>query len=69
MAPEYARQGKFSVKSDAFSFGVIVLEIVSGQKNGGFHNEGNVEHLLSFVCLPSSSSSLPLEVLEKEIRN
>ncbi|KAI4312048.1 hypothetical protein MLD38_036904 [Melastoma candidum] len=33
MAPEYAARGKFSVKSDIFSFGVLVLEIISGQKN------------------------------------
>ncbi|XP_071934961.1 G-type lectin S-receptor-like serine/threonine-protein kinase At4g27290 isoform X1 [Coffea arabica] len=36
MAPEYAVDGLFSVKSDVFSFGVLVLEIVSGEKNRGF---------------------------------
>ena len=56
MAPEYARHGKLSMKLDVFSFGVIILEIVSGQKNGGFRNGDNVEHLLSFVCLPSLPS-------------
>ncbi|CAM0879080.1 unnamed protein product [Alopecurus aequalis] len=33
MAPEYASHGIFSVKSDVFSFGVLVLEIISGKKN------------------------------------
>lgn len=33
MSPEYAMQGIFSVKSDVFSFGVIVLEILTGKKN------------------------------------
>ncbi|XP_050210120.1 G-type lectin S-receptor-like serine/threonine-protein kinase RKS1 [Mercurialis annua] len=33
MSPEYAVFGKFSIKSDVFSFGVIVLEIVTGKKN------------------------------------
>ncbi|KAG5255283.1 G-type lectin S-receptor serine/threonine-protein kinase [Salix suchowensis] len=33
MSPEYAMEGVFSVKSDAYSFGVLVLEIVSGRKN------------------------------------
>ncbi|XP_054787230.1 cysteine-rich receptor-like protein kinase 29 [Prosopis cineraria] len=49
MAPEYARHGQFSVKSDIFSFGVLILEIVSGQKNGGLHNMENVEHLPSLA--------------------
>ncbi|KAK7314062.1 hypothetical protein VNO77_39271 [Canavalia gladiata] len=37
MAPEYAMEGLFSVKSDVFSFGVLVLEIISGRKNSGFY--------------------------------
>ena len=32
MAPEYAMFGKFSIKSDVFSFGVLILEIISSQK-------------------------------------
>lgn len=47
MPPEYALHGQFSVKSDVFSFGVIVLEIVSGKKNTYFSNGETVEHLLS----------------------
>ncbi|KAM5563029.1 putative receptor-like protein kinase [Rosa sericea] len=49
MAPEYVMRGQFSVKSDVFSFGVLVLEIVSGQKNSSFRNRGNVEDLLSYA--------------------
>lgn len=33
MAPEYAIDGLFSIKSDAFSFGVLLLEIICGSKN------------------------------------
>ncbi|CAL9772378.1 unnamed protein product, partial [Musa acuminata subsp. burmannicoides] len=32
MSPEYAMDGIFSVKSDVFSFGVLILEIISGKK-------------------------------------
>ncbi|KAI4297543.1 hypothetical protein L6164_037428 [Bauhinia variegata] len=37
MAPEYAMEGLFSVKSDVFSFGVLLLEIISGKRNSGFY--------------------------------
>ncbi|GLT27483.1 hypothetical protein SLA2020_024780 [Shorea laevis] len=33
MAPEYIKHGHFSVKTDIFSFGIMILEILSGQKN------------------------------------
>lgn len=33
MSPEYALEGLFSVKSDVFSFGVVLLEIISGERN------------------------------------
>ncbi|XP_058094644.1 G-type lectin S-receptor-like serine/threonine-protein kinase At4g27290 [Magnolia sinica] len=38
MSPEYAIDGLFSVKSDVFSFGVLLLEIISGKRNNGYHN-------------------------------
>uniref|UniRef100_A0ACD5ZVX3 Uncharacterized protein n=1 Tax=Avena sativa TaxID=4498 RepID=A0ACD5ZVX3_AVESA len=34
MAPEFVMEGVFSVKSDVFGFGVLMLEILSGQRNG-----------------------------------
>ena len=40
MSPEYVVFGKFSTKSDVFSFGVILLEIVSGKKN----NDSYLKH-------------------------
>ncbi|KAL5841911.1 hypothetical protein ACOSQ3_012514 [Xanthoceras sorbifolium] len=49
MAPEYLLRGQFSVKSDVFSFGVLVLEIISGQKNSSFHNGEEIEDLLTYA--------------------
>ncbi|XP_042061239.1 G-type lectin S-receptor-like serine/threonine-protein kinase At4g27290 [Salvia splendens] len=45
MSPEYAIDGMFSIKSDVFSFGVLVLEIVSGKRNRGFCHEQNQNSL------------------------
>ncbi|XP_022720572.1 putative receptor-like protein kinase At4g00960 isoform X1 [Durio zibethinus] len=49
MAPEYAMEGLFSVKSDVFSFGVLLLEIISGRRNNGFHLSEHGESLLTFA--------------------
>ena len=57
MAPE-CMHGQFSVKSDVFSFGMLVLEMVTGQKNQCFRDGENSEDLLSFVSIHSSNLSL-----------
>lgn len=50
MAPEYAVLGHVSTKSDVFSFGVIILEIVTGRKNSVSSSEATMaRHLLSYV--------------------
>ncbi|GJT86987.1 G-type lectin S-receptor-like serine/threonine-protein kinase [Tanacetum coccineum] len=46
ISPEYAVHGQFSIKSDVFSFGVLVLEIVSGKKNTGFTHADHSDNLL-----------------------
>ncbi|KAI7738788.1 hypothetical protein M8C21_022734 [Ambrosia artemisiifolia] len=46
ISPEYAVHGHFSIKSDVFSFGVLVLEIVSGKKNREFSHEDHSDNLL-----------------------
>jgi len=49
MSPEYAMDGNFSVKSDVFSFGVLVLEIITGKKNRGFYYSNEDMNLLGNV--------------------
>ncbi|KAJ4912807.1 Cysteine-rich receptor-like protein kinase 29 [Raphanus sativus] len=52
MAPEYAIHGQFSVKTDVFSFGVLVIEIITGKRNNngrGSDDDEDAEDLLSWV--------------------
>ncbi|KAK6932433.1 Bulb-type lectin domain [Dillenia turbinata] len=49
MSPEYAMKGSFSEKSDVFSFGVLLLEIISGQKNNAYHHETPSLNLIEHV--------------------
>ncbi|XP_041025861.1 G-type lectin S-receptor-like serine/threonine-protein kinase At1g11330 [Juglans microcarpa x Juglans regia] len=49
MSPEYAMEGRFSEKSDIFSFGVLLLEIVSGRRNTSFYHDEQAMSLLEFV--------------------
>lgn len=51
MAPEYAIDGLYSIKSDVFSYGVLVLEIITGKRNRGFCHPDHHLNLLGHVCL------------------
>ncbi|KAK1364895.1 Receptor-like serine/threonine-protein kinase [Heracleum sosnowskyi] len=42
MSPEYAMEGLFSIKSDVFSFGILLLEIIMGRKNSTYYAENSV---------------------------
>ena len=49
MSPEYAVFGRFSTKSDVFSFGIILLEIVTGKRNNGSYQEDPSMNLIGHV--------------------
>uniref|UniRef100_A0A803LL34 Uncharacterized protein n=1 Tax=Chenopodium quinoa TaxID=63459 RepID=A0A803LL34_CHEQI len=76
MSPEYAMEGRFSEKSDVFSFGVLLLEIVSGRRNNSFTDEDtwsllshawklwNEDDILSLIDPTISGSTFQLEILK-----
>ncbi|XP_073147580.1 G-type lectin S-receptor-like serine/threonine-protein kinase At1g11300 isoform X2 [Henckelia pumila] len=49
MAPEYAVRGRLSEKSDVFSFGVLLLEIISGRRNASFENDEQSPSLIGYA--------------------
>ncbi|CAA2966468.1 g-type lectin s-receptor-like serine threonine-kinase [Olea europaea subsp. europaea] len=51
MSPEYVANGKYSVKSDVFSLGVLLLEIMSGRKNRTFKHPDHHHNLVGHAWL------------------
>lgn len=49
MAPEYAIHGIVSTKTDVFSFGVLLLEIVSGKKTNSCYHPERPLNLIGYV--------------------
>ncbi|KAJ9553674.1 hypothetical protein OSB04_017719 [Centaurea solstitialis] len=68
ISPEYAVHGRFSIKSDVFSFGVLVLEIVSGMKNREFSHEDHRDNLLGHAWRLYREDKL-IELMSESLRN
>ncbi|KAH7661077.1 Non-specific serine/threonine protein kinase protein [Dioscorea alata] len=67
MALEYALDGVFSMKSDVFSFGVLILEIISGQRNRVFLSNPHL-YLLGKAWRLCNDGKV-LDLLDPLIRN
>uniref|UniRef100_A0A0E0M481 non-specific serine/threonine protein kinase n=1 Tax=Oryza punctata TaxID=4537 RepID=A0A0E0M481_ORYPU len=61
MAPEYAMEGIFSVKTDVYSFGVLLLEVISGLKIS------NIDRIMDFPNLIVYAWSLWMEGKAKDM--
>ncbi|XP_022734147.1 G-type lectin S-receptor-like serine/threonine-protein kinase At4g27290 isoform X2 [Durio zibethinus] len=68
MPPEYAIDGLFSVKSDIFSFGVLLLEILSEKRNRGFHHSDHHLNLLGHAWRLWMDEK-PLDLVDKFLLN
>ncbi len=66
MSPEYVTLGRLSEKVDVISYGVLLLEVVSGHKNIDLFLETNKIYLLQWVsvctfCLEKNQVNLIIE--------
>ncbi|KAK9997430.1 hypothetical protein SO802_022116 [Lithocarpus litseifolius] len=68
MSPEYALDGIFSIKSDVFSFGVVLLEIISGKKNTGFYRSEQASSLLCYAWRLWTDNKL-LDLMDETLRD
>lgn len=50
-APEYARTGHLTVKSDVYTFGVVLLELISGRRAIDTAKPTNEQNLVTWVSI------------------
>lgn len=67
MAPEYAIHGYLSVKTDVFSFGILLLEIVSGRKNHDKLLGAGKADLLNYVSINKFSILFHIFLNKREL--
>ncbi|XVF44495.1 hypothetical protein PTKIN_Ptkin02bG0127900 [Pterospermum kingtungense] len=63
MSPEYALDGLFSFKSDVFSFGVVVIEMITGKRNTGFYQPEQSLSLLGYTLHESCKANEVIKCL------
>ncbi|MBA0627036.1 hypothetical protein Godav_004590 [Gossypium davidsonii] len=68
MSPEYAVHGLLSEKSDIYSFGILMLEIVCGKRNTSFCHSAHAENLLTYVWRQWKNGT-PIEVMDSALRD
>ncbi|CAN6219091.1 unnamed protein product [Urochloa humidicola] len=67
MAPEYAMRGHYSIKSDVFSFGILILEILTGRRSSGSFNFEQSVDLLSLVWEHWTTGTI-VEIMDPSLR-
>ncbi|XP_042376977.1 G-type lectin S-receptor-like serine/threonine-protein kinase SD1-1 isoform X5 [Zingiber officinale] len=67
MAPEYAMHGLFSIKSDVYSYGVLVLEILMSQKNSGHRGIEYPIELVTYMVWRHWTQGSALQVIDQDL--
>ncbi|XP_062187733.1 cysteine-rich receptor-like protein kinase 6 isoform X2 [Phragmites australis] len=67
MSPEYAMRGHYSIKSDVFSFGVLILEILTGRRRSSSFNIEQYVDLLNLVWEHWSTGTI-VEIIDSSLR-
>ncbi|PAN14289.1 hypothetical protein PAHAL_2G397800 [Panicum hallii] len=67
MAPEYAMRGHYSIKSDVFSFGVLILEILTGRRSSGSYSFDESADLISLVWEHWNTGTI-MEIMDSSMR-
>ncbi|KAK3152573.1 hypothetical protein QOZ80_2BG0160860 [Eleusine coracana subsp. coracana] len=68
MAPEYALRGQYSLKSDIYSFGVLILEILTGMRNSDTYNSDQPVDLPSLIWEHWTMKAV-MEMIDPYLRN
>ncbi|CAN1269192.1 G-type lectin S-receptor-like serine/threonine-protein kinase CES101 [Linum perenne] len=69
MSPEYALHGVVSFKIDVFSFGVLLLEIVSGRKNNALYHPNEQSITLIEYAWQLWNDGLGLQFVDQTLRD
>ncbi|EOY28573.1 Cysteine-rich RLK 25 [Theobroma cacao] len=68
MSPEYAMHGRFSEKSDVFSFGILILEIICAKMNTSFCHSQYTDNLLTHVWRHWKNGT-PIDLMDSTLQD